>query len=377
MANIHVVVLSIGSNIENREANIENGILAIHNQIGSVYKVSNLYETPSWGFESMPFYNCAVVVHTQKNATQVLEDIQDIERKMGRIKTNNERYSARVIDIDVVAFDEEVIYTEKLQVPHPLMQERRFVLVPMLDLDLHWRHPILQKYLHDLLQVTQDKSSCKFIKKLVSPLSKIKLNKFNFIAIEGNIGAGKTTLASKIAFDFNAKLVLERFADNPFLPKFYEDSHRYAFPLEMSFLADRYQQLTEDLAQYDLFKEFVVADYQLFKSQIFAKITLNEEEFKLYKNLFSIIQKEIPKPDLYVYLYQNTNRLLENIKKRGREYEQNILPDYLEKINQGYLDFIKTPQLTNFITIDVSDLDFVNHQPDYIRILDEINEHLA
>lgn len=209
------------------------------------------------------------------------------------------------------------------------------------------------------------------------PLAKITLDKFNYIAIEGNIGAGKTTLASKIAEDFNGKTVYERFADNPFLPKFYKDQSRYAFPLEMSFLADRYQQISDDLSQFDLFKDFIVADYHIFKSLIFAKVTLADDEYRLYKTLFDIIYKEMPKPDLYIYLYQNTARLLANIRKRGRSYEQEIPADYLERINGGYLDFIKTQQGLNVLVIDVSELDFVKHQSDYVFILDKIQESLS
>ncbi len=203
-------------------------------------------------------------------------------------------------------------------------------------------------------------------------MEEIPLEQFNYIAFEGNIGAGKTTLVQKIAEDFNAKTVLERFADNPFLPKFYKDQNRYAFPLEMSFLADRYQQLSDDLAQFDLFKDFVIADYHIFKSLIFAKITLAEDEYRLYRNLFDIIYKEMPKPDLYVYLYQNTTRLLHNIRKRGRSYEQNIPADYLDKINNGYLEYIKSQTDLNVLIIDVSDRDFVKKHEDYLFILNEI-----
>ena len=207
-------------------------------------------------------------------------------------------------------------------------------------------------------------------------MNKVCFN-FNYIAIEGNIGAGKTTLGIKIAEDFNAKTVLERFADNPFLPKFYKDQNRYAFPLEMSFLADRYQQISDDLAQFDLFKDFIVADYHIFKSLIFAKVTLSEDEFRLYKTLFDIIYKEMPKPDLYIYLYQNTDRLLQNIKRRGRSYEQEIPATYLEKINNGYLDYIKTQQDLNVLILDVSELDFVKNQSDYIFVLHEIQKKIS
>ena len=372
----HQVVLSLGSNQGNRLENIERCIISIHREIGTVIKVSRLFETPAWGFESGPFYNCAVVVHTHKSAHQVLDEVLLLEEALGRIRSDVEGYQARIIDIDVISFDEEIIASEKLKVPHPEMQNRLFVLVPMRDLNLDWRHPILQKYLHELLLLSEDKSNIKVIQSLENPISKIPLSQYNYIAIEGNIGAGKTTLSNKLAEDFNAKLVLERFADNPFLPKFYEDQSRYAFPLEMSFLADRYQQISDDLAQFDLFKDFVVADYHIFKSLIFAKVTLAEDEFRLYKTMFDIIYKEMPKPDLYIYLYQNTERLLQNIKLRGRSYEQEIPAEYLEKINSGYLDYIKSQKDLNVLIIDVSDKDFVENQSDYAFILDEIQKKL-
>ena len=377
MNNQSQVILSLGSNLGNRLENIQLAIISIHNTIATVVKVSSLYETPSWGFDSDSFYNCALVLQTSKGAEQILDEVLQLETKLGRVRNNEQGYQPRIIDIDVITYNEEIINTEKLQVPHPHMQNRKFVLLPMRDLNLDWRHPILQKYLPELVALAEDKSNCKVVQKLEAPLEKINLQQFNYIAIEGNIGAGKTTLSSKIAEDFNAKLVLERFADNPFLPKFYEDQSRYAFPLEMSFLADRYQQLSDDLAQFDLFKDFIVADYHIFKSLIFAKVTLAEDEFRLYKTMFDIIHKEMPKPDLYVYLYQNTEQLLENIKKRGRSYEMQIPAEYLEKINQGYLDFIKTQTNLNVLIIDVSDKNFVNNQEDYIFILEEIEKKIA
>ena len=373
MKSQHQVVLSIGSNYGNRLENIESCLQMIHLEVATVVKLSKVYETPSWGFESDAFYNVAIVVHTFDSATEILIKILEIEQQMGRVREDALGYQSRIIDIDIVAFDNEIITTEQLQVPHPLMQDRIFVLKPMLDLNLEWMHPVFQKDVAELLLETKDKSECIAVQSIDSPLRKINLEQFNYVAFEGNIGAGKTTLATKIAEDFNAKSVLERFADNPFLPKFYKDQNRYAFPLEMSFLADRYKQLSDDLSQFDLFKDFVVADYHIFKSLIFAKVTLQEDEFRLYKTMFDIIHKEMPKPDLYVYLYQNTDRLLRNIKKRGRSYEQEIEASYLEKINQGYLDYIKTQTDLNVIIIDVSDLDFVKNQADYLFLLNEIN----
>jgi 2-amino-4-hydroxy-6-hydroxymethyldihydropteridine diphosphokinase len=373
----HQVILSIGSNQGNRYENIVLCIDNLHKEIGTVVRVSKLYETPSWGFESEKFFNCAVILNTYKSAHKILEECILLEEALGRVRKDGDGYQARPIDIDVIAFDEDIIATEKLQVPHPEMQNRLFVLLPMQDLQLDWRHPILQKYLHELLLLSEDKSNCKLVDNLILPISKFQLDSFNYIAIEGNIGAGKTTLTTKLAEDFNAKSVLERFADNPFLPKFYEDQNRYAFPLEMSFLADRYQQTTDDLAQFDLFKDFVVADYHIFKSLIFAKVTLAEDEFRLYKTMFDIVYKEMPKPDLYIYLYQSTARLLENIKERGRDYEQEIPADYLEKINSGYLDYIKSQKDLNVLIIDVTNRDFQNNQRDYIFILEEIQKKIS
>ncbi|GAA4065789.1 2-amino-4-hydroxy-6-hydroxymethyldihydropteridine diphosphokinase [Flavobacterium cheonanense] len=372
----HQVILSLGSNQGNRLENIEHCIDLLHHEVGTVVKVSSLFESDSWGFSSDSFYNCAVLIHTHKNPQKLLKNILKVEKKLGRVRTESSDYQPRVIDVDMISFDDEIIESESLQIPHKHLQDRLFVLLPMMELVSDWTHPISQKSISDILKDCKDKGNCVKISKLNAPLQKINFDDFNYIAIEGNIGAGKTTLVSKLAEDFNAKTVLERFADNPFLPKFYKDQNRYAFPLEMSFLADRYQQISDDLAQFDLFKDFIIADYHIFKSLIFAKVTLAEDEYRLYKTLFDIIYKEMPKPDLYVYLYQNTERLLANIKRRGRSYEQEIPADYLEKINNGYLDYIKTQKDLNVLIVDVSERDFVKNQEDYIFILDEIKKKL-
>lgn len=370
------VILSVGSNQGEKLSTIQKCIHLIHNKIGTIIRTSKLYESPAWGFESANFYNCAVLIHSEKSAALLLSEILALENRLGRIRNNQEGYQARTIDIDIIAFNNEVIETEDLKIPHPEMQNRLFVLLPMHDLKSDFLHPILNQNTKELLAATKDRSECKIIQELDSPLQHFNLNQFNYIAIEGNIGAGKTTLTNRIAEDFNAKTVLERFADNPFLPKFYQDQSRYAFSLEMSFLADRYQQLSDDLAQFDLFKDFIIADYHIFKSLIFSKVTLTEDEYRLYRKLFDIIYKEMQKPDLYIYLYQNTERLLQNIKTRGRSYEQDIQADYLEKINSGYLEYIKSQPDLNVLIIDVSDKDFVNNQEDYIFVLEEIQSKI-
>jgi deoxyadenosine/deoxycytidine kinase len=292
---------------------------------------------------------------------------------MGRVREANAGYESRTIDLDILFVDEDVLETKLLKVPHPELHKRKFVLKPLLEIAPKLTHPTLHKNVADLLETCEDTSVLEPINIwLKNPSKQFQFSNYNYIAIEGNIGAGKTSLATMISKDFNAKLILERFAENPFLPKFYEDAKRYAFTLEMSFLADRYQQISDDLSQLDLFKDFIISDYDIFKSLIFSKITLPEDEFKLYRKLFYLMYKDIAKPELYVYLYQNTARLQENIKKRGREYELNIENEYLDKINSGYLEFLKNQSELHVKIIDISERDFVDNRKDYLWILNEI-----
>ena len=365
--------IALGSNKDDKFKNLQLAVDAIYKDIGNITLISQVYKSPAFGFKSDDFFNCCLVLESYLEAQKVLETLLEIENSLGRTRTKNNTYEARTIDLDIVFAEGNIINTKRLQVPHPEMSKRKFVLLPLNDVAAKIKHPKFNKEVSMLLEECKDDSVLEPIKIwLKNPSKQQDFSKYNYIAIEGNIGAGKTSLATKISHDFNAKLILERFADNPFLPKFYEDANRYAFTLEMSFLADRYQQISDDLSQLDLFKDFIVSDYDVFKSMIFSKITLNEDEFSLYRKLFYLMYKDIAKPELYVYLYQNTERLQKNIKKRGRDYEQNIADDYLEKINTGYLDFLKTQKDFNVKIIDVADRDFVLNRADYLWVLEEI-----
>lgn len=193
--------------------------------------------------------------------------------------------------------------------------------------------------------------------------------KYNYIAIEGNIGAGKTTLAQRMSEEFNARLILERFEDNSFLPKFYEQPDIYAFPLEMSFLADRYQQLKDKLANQELFSTFTISDYFIDKSLIFAKNNLKADEFNLYSRLFQIISAFLPRPDLLIYLYLDIPRVQENIMKRGRDYEKLIQSSYLENIQAGYLNHFRSLTGMRILLIDTNKVDFMENEKDYESFL--------
>ena len=194
---------------------------------------------------------------------------------------------------------------------------------------------------------------------------------YSHIAIEGNIGSGKTTLATMLANDIDARLVLEQFADNPFLPKFYSDPEKHAFPLELFFMAERYHQL-KNLKEQDLFKPQIVSDYFFVKSKLFAQNNLKKDEMQLFNRLFDIMLSSLSKPDLLVYLYSDVERLQQNIKNRGRDFEQNISDEYLQKIQDKYLDFLRKQNDFPVLMLDVTDVDFVSD----VSIYKKINELL-
>lgn len=373
MVKNHKVYISLGSNRGDRLKHLQDAIDLIFKKIGTIHIISKVYNTQAFGFKSDDFLNCCVFLETELDAKPLIKAVLAIEKTLGRTRSKSAGFEARTIDLDILFFEEEVVNTKTLKIPHPELQNRKFVLQPLNDIASKLVHPKLQKTIAELLETCEDESDVEPIKIwLKNPSKQYHFSNYNYIAIEGNIGAGKTSLATKISHDFNAKLILERFADNPFLPKFYKEPKRYAFTLEMSFLADRYQQISDDLSQLDLFKDFIVSDYDIYKSLIFSKITLPEDEFKLYRRLFYLMYKDIAKPELYVYLYQNTERLQENIIKRGRDYEQNIEAEYLEKINAGYLEFLKNQADLNVKIIDISGRDFVCDRDDYLWILGEI-----
>jgi deoxyguanosine kinase len=197
--------------------------------------------------------------------------------------------------------------------------------------------------------------------------------KYNFVTIEGNIGAGKTTLAHLLSKHFNARLILEEFADNPFLPKFYQNPGQYAFPLELFFMAERYKQLKDLLQTKDMFQNITVSDYLFTKCLLFAKVNLPDEEFRLYQKLFEIINPQIAQPDILIYLHSPVNRLQENIKKRNRSYEQTIPNDYLFSLQETYTQYIKQHNIKTLF-VDASNADFLGNEQHLQIIIDALDK---
>ena len=200
--------------------------------------------------------------------------------------------------------------------------------------------------------------------------------KHQFITIEGNIGVGKTTLANILAQKLNAKLILEEFADNPFLPKFYEKPDQYAFPLELFFMAERYKQLKDYLHTQDLFQEVTISDYLFTKCLLFAKVNLPDEEFRLYQKLFDIIHQQISFPNILIYLHAPVQKLKENIKKRNRSYEQDIKDDYLFNLQETYTSYIKQHNIKT-IFFDASNADFMGNEAHVQVVLDALDKDLS
>jgi len=373
MNNYKKIHISIGSNIGDKLKNLEKAIELIHLKIAVVESISSIYKTEAIGFKGEDFLNICISMFSNEIPSYIMQNLLDIEKILGRVRNKKNKPESRIIDIDIVFIEEIVINSSLLQVPHPKMQNRKFVLKPLLEIDPKINHPITKESIPEMLRNCKDTSQVeKTNLKVFNPKNNLKISKYKYIAIEGNIGAGKTSLAKKIAVDFNSKLIIERFADNPFLPKFYKDPERYAFTLEMSFLSERYQQISEDLSQLNIFNELIISDYDIHKSLIFSKVNLSVDEFSLYRKLFYDMYKKILKPDLFVFLNQDIPRLQKNISRRGRDYENRISNEYLSKINSGYFEFFRSRPDLNIKIIDITNLNFVENRLDYLSILDEI-----
>lgn len=198
-------------------------------------------------------------------------------------------------------------------------------------------------------------------------------NSYDFIAIEGVIGAGKTSLASLLAERRNARLVLEEFADNPFLPKFYEDRERYAFQTQLAFLASRFKQQQNMMSQ-DLFHQFTISDYIFDKDRIFARLNLDQDELALYDNIFNIMTGIAAQPDLIIFIQSSVERLMENIQRRGRDYERNITPEYLKELNDAYNHFFYHYNRAPLIILNATEIDFVNNEEHLSYIEEQVFE---
>ena len=374
MRNIYI---ALGSNMGDRLANLQKAVNCIDNEIGQVLRCSSVYEVPAVGFSGAIFLNACLVAESEKTAKVILKSLKAIENDMGRKQVSNGSYRDRPIDLDLIMVEDEVFSSDQLSIPHPRFHDRLFVLQPLCEIAPQKRVPNQNQTVSQLFNSCEDPTIISsYYKGLQRPAIHF-LTQFNRICVEGTIGCGKTSLAKRIAEDLQAKLFLERFAENPFLPKFYDDPNRYAFPLEMSFLADRFKQQRDLSEQLNLFGQGVVSDYEVHKSLIFTQFTLSSDEFALYRTIFYNMMPDVQKPDLYILLKQTTPRLLSNIKKRGRSYERTIDAEYLDKVRQGYQEFKRSHPDWNIVEIDLSELDFVSKDSDYHEVINQLRNALS
>ena len=321
---MNTAFLCLGGNIGNRIININTSKNLLVQSSVTIIRQSSIYETDAWGSLSEKKYlNQVIKINTNQSVDKLLKIILEIEKKLGRIR-NLDRNSDRTIDIDILFYNDKIISKKNVEVPHPRLHLRKFVLKPLLEIEPDWMHPSLN------LDITQLYKNCK---------DKLKVTKFKeknepiYICIEGNIGSGKTTLAKALSSELKAVFLPEEFEENPLLPLFYENKKLFAFPLEYSFLINRFKQLQIALNSEN---KLIISDYSLYKCLWFSKINLTNKDYLRFRKEFNVIASKIKRPDIIIHLNTSTENLQKNIKKRGRIYEKTITENYLEAINREY-----------------------------------------
>ena len=369
--------LLLGGNLGGRLEYLRLARYWVHELIGTCLEASSVYQTAAWGVQDQPdFLNQVLKIQTQCNPREVLAAISRIESDLGR--QPRRVWGEREMDLDILFFDDQVVDDPDLHIPHPRIQDRRFVLVPLAELVPELRHPESGLTIRELLKICPDpldvqnfgppeQTEPDHFQQNESGLkeSKIRMH-YQLVTVEGNIGAGKTTLARYFARDFSGKLILEGFEDNPFLPKFFEDFRKNAFATELYFLAERYHQLSREMQEPELFADRIIMDYLFTKSLLFAKANLDEDEFALFHKLFHIINPRLPEPELIVYVHADVDRLVRNIQQRGRDFEQGVDPAYLEKIQANYFAWFRQNPHLRIVVVDNSEADYVGNPADYL-----------
>lgn len=361
--------ISLGSNEGDRLNYLREAVLKIQQQIGSLTELSSPYETTAWGFEGADFVNACIGILTTDPPIRLMEKLLAIERSLGRVRPTATGYSARTIDLDLLFYEDHRVDSERLTLPHPRISQRNFILIPLSEIAPDFVHPQNGMSIRALTAASPDS----FIP-IRLPLSRWTSKLFSedeLLVFEGNIGVGKTSLAQKIARDFEVPALLENFSHNPFLEKFYLQPKRFALPLENHFLEDRFRMFSRFL-QSNASPKNGVSDHSLFKSLIFAKINLPPKDFSRFKTQYLRLAETLVFPQKIVFLHRPIEQLLDQIRKRGRSYEQKISSDYLKRIAEGYALFFEEEMPFSFIKIDLKDGDFLKDEAFYQRLLQQI-----
>lgn len=360
------VFIGLGSNMGDRSATLRKAGALLCLRVGKVLHQSPIYESPSWGFQSQPFYNACLLLETHLPPEDLLACMQIIEKELGRQPKTRSGYEDRPLDLDLLFYGDLSISTPRLAIPHPQLHLRNFVLQPLVAIAPEYRHPVLQQSLETLLRESPDTAQLKQ-KYSASWVPQLFDSQKQFIVIEGNIGSGKTTLTQKLAAQFEVPALYENFSDNPHLSAFYENPEAHALAVETHFMEDRIEAYTNFFAKGKP-SQGAVADYSFLKSLLFAELNLNSKDYKTYKDSFMTQTASLQAPDVLVYLHRPTAVLLAQIQARGRSYEQRISAAYLEQIAQQYEAFLA--QLTcPVVRLDLGAADFVGETAEYEQLL--------
>ncbi|HOX05991.1 MAG TPA: 2-amino-4-hydroxy-6-hydroxymethyldihydropteridine diphosphokinase [Planctomycetota bacterium] len=359
------VYLGLGANLGDREANVRRALELLAARGVGIRVASAMFETaPIGGPKGQPeFINAAAMAETDLSPRELLAAIMEVEKSLGR-KRPAERWAARPIDIDILLYGERVIDAPDLTVPHPRIAERGFVLEPLAEIAPGLAVPGTGRTVAELWAAFNAPARRAGSGRRASP--------FRHIAVEGPMGVGKTTLAARLAHELGYRLVLEAPEANPFLPLMYKDRRRWAFQAQVSFLLDRYRQLSE-LAQGDLFAGGTVADYFFDKDRIFAGLNLSPEEFGLYRRLEEGVAGRLERPDAIVYLRASPGVLMERVRRRGIAYELGEdLPAYLERICAAYAEHFRSPAGAPVLVVDTDELDLVRGREQLAALVDAL-----
>ena len=367
------VWLGLGSNLGDRVTFLRLALEALREISDGTVRTSRIYETEPVGPGVQEKYlNLCVRLSTALTPKQLLDYCQEVERRLGRIPRG--RWESREIDIDILNYDNEVLRQDELILPHPGIAERQFVLVPLVELDPALVLPGFQDTVSMLLLKRREAEGPMDITEYRTKRqgSIVLPDQMRYVAVEGVIGVGKTTLVKLLCERMASSPLFEEFENNPFLADFYRDRHRFAFQTQVFFLLSRFRQIQEHFHQQDLFHPQVVSDYMFAKDKIFAAQNLDENEMGLYQRLSGLLERELPRPDYVIYLQADTKTLMDRIQQRDRYYERPIEESYIESLNQAYNNFFHYYDDSPLLIVNTNHIDFVRSSDDLNLLLDQI-----
>ena len=383
-----LAAIGLGGNLGDPQAAFDAAIERLGREPGvRVVTTSSTWRSAPWGRTDQPeFANAVVLVETARSPRELLTLLMREEKRAGRAR--GERWAPRTLDLDLLFVGDAVLDEPGLTLPHPRLAERSFVLEPLLEVAPDWRHPVTGdsvREMRDALRAHRRGRAWSArgsgvgmsqVTSLSPPSHATPTGRGRYVAVEGVIGVGKTTLARRLAKSFDSAILLEIVEENPLLARFYDDPEAYAFQTQIFFLLSRFRQQME-LSQRDMFAQSVVADYIFAKDQIFATINLSEEELSLYRTIVPLLEARLVKPELVVYLQATVDVLLERIKRRGRAFEREISREYLETLAEAYNHFFFHYDETPLLIVNTNEMDLVGEGEDYGRLLKMIQEHTS